>query len=296
MKNKAKKLLTVVLVLCALILIAPVMEARADARLSKEDATILIGDTLQLKVKGSNKTVKWSSSNNAVATVNQKGKVTAKSEGYAIIYAKAGKETLSCWVDVNFNDSAAKKNIKILSQMVRGGAIAAIQNNYELDVVLDVSFAFYDKSGKLVDTGEDLYINVAKGNVSAAYSETDNDSAVSAKAVISEIRGESHANLPGKIKISELNPMDEEVVLKSTNSGNKKFEEVRISCLFYKDDEIVGCARELIYNLSSKSYEFVKFSVPSFETRGYDEDGNYDWNYEYLDYDKCGIIVDYAYY
>ncbi len=296
MNSKTKKLISAVLALCMVLVLIFPAQTYGAAKINKEEASIYVGDTLQLKVTGTSKNTKWSSSDKKVVVVDKNGKVTAKSEGDAVIYAKSGRETLSCWVDVNFNDSAAKKRIKILSQMVRGGAVAAIQNNYEFDVVLDVSFAFYDKNGRLVDTGEDLYINVAKGNVSCAYSETDNDSAVSAKAVISEIRGESHTNKPGKIKISELNPMDEEVVLKATNSGNKKFEDVRISCIFYKDDEIVGCAREVIYNLSSKSYEFVKFFVPSFEEWGHDEDGDYDWNYEHLDYDKCGIIVDYAYY
>lgn len=59
------------------------------------------GNTLNLKatVDGKNKTVSWSSSNDAVATVN-KGKVTAVSEGEAIISATANDVTAECLITV----------------------------------------------------------------------------------------------------------------------------------------------------------------------------------------------------
>ena len=59
------------------------------------------GNTLNLKatVDGKNKTVSWSSSNDAVATVN-KGKVTAVSEGETIISATANDVTAECLITV----------------------------------------------------------------------------------------------------------------------------------------------------------------------------------------------------
>lgn len=59
------------------------------------------GNTLTLKatVDGKSKTVSWSSSNEAVATVN-KGKVTAVSEGEAIISATANDVTAECLITV----------------------------------------------------------------------------------------------------------------------------------------------------------------------------------------------------
>lgn len=59
------------------------------------------GNTLNLKatVDGKSKTVSWSSSNDAVATVN-KGKVTAVSEGEAIISATANDVTAECLITV----------------------------------------------------------------------------------------------------------------------------------------------------------------------------------------------------
>lgn len=59
------------------------------------------GNTLNLKatVDGKSKTVSWSSSNDAVATVN-KGKVTAVSEGETIISATANDVTAECLITV----------------------------------------------------------------------------------------------------------------------------------------------------------------------------------------------------
>lgn len=59
-----------------------------------------VGETFQLKVTGTAKTVKWTTSNKAVATV-VKGKVTAVSAGTATITATAGTKKLKCKVTVS---------------------------------------------------------------------------------------------------------------------------------------------------------------------------------------------------
>ena len=56
---------------------------------------------LKAKVKGIKKKVKWSSSNKSVAVVNQKGKVTAKKVGTAVIRAKVNGVSAACRVTVN---------------------------------------------------------------------------------------------------------------------------------------------------------------------------------------------------
>lgn len=57
------------------------------------------GSTVVLKVKGVTKKVKWSSSNESVATVDN-GKITAISEGTVDIIAKVSKQELICVVKV----------------------------------------------------------------------------------------------------------------------------------------------------------------------------------------------------
>ncbi len=69
--------------------------------ISKTSATIDFGKTLTLKVSNAVGTVKWSSSNTAVATVSSKGVVTGKGAGTATITALASGIKLTCKVTVN---------------------------------------------------------------------------------------------------------------------------------------------------------------------------------------------------
>ena len=79
--------------------------------------TLEMGKTRTLSVvvfadEGADKTVKWSSTNEAVAVVNE-GIITAKAEGETTIIAKAGDKTASCVVTVT-----AKEEIIPVSEIV----------------------------------------------------------------------------------------------------------------------------------------------------------------------------------
>ena len=69
-------------------------------KLNKTKATIYNGATLQLKLKGTNEKVKWSSSSKKIAVVDKKGKVTAKKKGKATITAKVGNKKYTCKLTV----------------------------------------------------------------------------------------------------------------------------------------------------------------------------------------------------
>lgn len=69
--------------------------------INKTKICIAKGDTYTLKVKNTNQKIKWSSSDKKVATVNSKGKVTAKKKGTATITAKVGNKKLKCKVTIN---------------------------------------------------------------------------------------------------------------------------------------------------------------------------------------------------
>lgn len=73
---------------------------KAAPKLNKKNATITVGKTVKLKVKGTRKKVKWSSSNKSVATVTKNGLVKGKKAGSATIKAKVAKKTLKCKVKV----------------------------------------------------------------------------------------------------------------------------------------------------------------------------------------------------
>lgn len=65
-------------------------QAASKVKLNKTAAKITVGKKLTLKVKGTKKKAKWSSSKKAIASVTKKGVVTGKKAGKATITAKVG--------------------------------------------------------------------------------------------------------------------------------------------------------------------------------------------------------------
>ena len=91
----------------------PAFTARAAAALNKRKATLYTGKTLQLKVAGATKGVKWSSSRPKVAKVDQKGLVTALKAGKATITAKVDGKKLTCAITVKQSLSADATNLTL---------------------------------------------------------------------------------------------------------------------------------------------------------------------------------------
>lgn len=113
-KNILKRVAVFVSVIMVLVAVVPVVPVEAaSVQLNKTAVTIVKGKTYTLKVKNAKK-VKWSSSKKSVATVNSKGKVTAKKKGTATITAKVGKKKYKCKVTVvNAKLSATKKSVTV---------------------------------------------------------------------------------------------------------------------------------------------------------------------------------------
>ncbi len=92
-------------ILCSLLAMAVILTTcimpveAASIRLNKTKATITVGSTVKLSVKGTKASVKWSSSNKAVATVKN-GLVTGKKAGKATVKATVKKKTYKCVVTV----------------------------------------------------------------------------------------------------------------------------------------------------------------------------------------------------
>lgn len=90
-----------VFLLLAVMLAMPLnASAASKVKLSSTSVTLVRGKSCSLKLKGTKKKVKWSSSKASVASVNAKGKVTAKKKGTAVITAKAGGKSYKCKVKV----------------------------------------------------------------------------------------------------------------------------------------------------------------------------------------------------
>ena len=77
----------------------------SSIRINKTSKTMCVSDTYTLKISGTKKTVKWSSSNKNIATVNSKGKVTAKRKGKVTITAKVNNRKYKCVITVKNSSS-----------------------------------------------------------------------------------------------------------------------------------------------------------------------------------------------
>ena len=122
-------------------------QAATKVKLNKTKATIYNGKTLQLKMKGTKEKVTWSSSAKKIATVDKKGKVTAKKVGKATITATVGKKKYTCKITVKSPLTISPKKLSISE-----GEEARVAISYYLDG--DIVYS-ESKSGIVDCTWED---------------------------------------------------------------------------------------------------------------------------------------------
>lgn len=110
LKGKSR-ILAYVLVMALAVTMLPTgtVAQAAKIKMNKKKVQLYVKQSTTLKVKGTKKKAKWSSSNKKVATVNAKGKVKAKKKGTCKITAKIGKKKYTCKVTVKNPVISAKK-------------------------------------------------------------------------------------------------------------------------------------------------------------------------------------------
>ena len=100
--------LSTLLLMVVMVLTMSLSVQAAAVKMNKAKATLYPGQKVTLKVTGTSKKAKWSSSNAKVAKVS-KGKVTAVKKGKATIKAKVGKKTYTCKITVKAPALSQKK-------------------------------------------------------------------------------------------------------------------------------------------------------------------------------------------
>lgn len=130
-----------------------VQAAVAKPALSKSKMTMTAGKSVQLKLKNApkGKTVIWSSSQKSVASVSQKGKVTAKKAGKAKITATVSKKSYSCTVTVRnsvLTNTKGKNaaDVRVLEKIVadqlkKGASVSTDLDHYQY---------YWNSEGRLV--------------------------------------------------------------------------------------------------------------------------------------------------
>ncbi len=94
-----KKIISLLIIAVLCLVLVP-DTASAAVNINKKKATLQVGKSTTLKITGTKKTVKWTSSDKDVATVTKKGKVRAVASGETIITAKVGSKKYKCTVTV----------------------------------------------------------------------------------------------------------------------------------------------------------------------------------------------------
>lgn len=80
----------------------------AAKKISRESVILLKGQTITLKVNGTNDKPKWTSKAKSIAAVNEKGKVTAKKAGTTTVTAKIKNKKYTCEIIVQDPSLSAK--------------------------------------------------------------------------------------------------------------------------------------------------------------------------------------------
>lgn len=110
--SRIKRLLVLMLTFVTTLSIMPVQaDAAKQVKLNKSSLTLYVGSSSQLKVKNTNKKVKWSCSKSSVASVTQSGKVKAKKQGSCKVTAKVAGKSYVCSITVKKKASTAKKHV-----------------------------------------------------------------------------------------------------------------------------------------------------------------------------------------
>ena len=166
-----KKLFAVLLAL-ALVVTTLTMPALAKTKTVKttkvtlsETGTVTLekGKTLQLtatlRPKNSTQAVKWSTSNKKIATVNSKGKVTAKKAGTATITAKSGKKSAKVKVKVV---PAPEKRKEIITYLGKSVKTAKSKLGLKRKSYHGSGWKFYYTGGFFMDTATDNTRNLVE--------------------------------------------------------------------------------------------------------------------------------------
>jgi len=286
MRNLLK---TFVLILAVCMI--PVGTVKAAVKLNATSKELKVGQAVTLKVTGTKKKVKWSSSNKTVATVTKKGKVTAKQVGTVIIQAKVAKKTFRCYVTVksNFSANEATEKISCTLQDTGKGVVAILKNNNEVAVNVSAKLAYYS-GGVMIGTSSDDNYGFENGGECALffhspYDADYHDVAYDDYKITLSVEEGSSGLVCGSsgIEVSEDFGTDNISAEVKNNSG-KTLNSIVISCVFYDSlNNAIGHDYHYVECKTDGSIDFVTFNFP------------YDENYDAIIPSDYKIYVNHAY-
>lgn len=124
--KKLKKILYIFMLVFAINMVLPAntmiftgnVQANAAITINKKTATLIKGQSVALKIKGTKKKAKWTSSNSKIAKVASNGKVTAKAKGTATITATVSGKKYECKIIVETPSISKTKQTAYVGQKI----------------------------------------------------------------------------------------------------------------------------------------------------------------------------------
>ena len=277
MKRFLRKVFVAITVIVMAVSIMPITQADAAVKLSAAKKTVYVGESFTLKVSGTSKTVKWSSSSKSVASVTQKGKVTAKKAGKATITAKVSSTSLKCVVTVKekFSSKSAIKDISCELLNTGRGVVAILKNNSKWNVQIDATLV-YMKNGSMIGTRSNNNYAFEKGNTCALFFNAPSDENYryiydyddyKITMSIEECTSTTITNV-SKIKLNE-NMGAKSLVVEAENTSDQTLDTIIIAAVFFdQDNNPIGYDYSYAKCQSSGSVDYVELDFPV--------DGNYN--------------------
>lgn len=261
----------------------------ATVKLDKTNIALEPGKSVALKVTGTKAAIKWSSSDNYVATVSSKGKVTAIGVGRATITAAVNKKKYYCTVNVksNFDAKSAIKSIDGEFHDMGNGVVGILTNNYKYPVSLVATMVYFDDSGKMIGKSSAGNYHFASGKQCALEFTGPYDSNYNN---VPYTRYEVSYSIEETTRISNLNDLSYEsnigidnVMVKVTNNGEQESEFTIVSVVFYSGNNVVGIESNYIDTVSPGSSSYEQFDFP------------YDSNYNTIPVDNYKVFINGSY-
>ena len=273
------------------------VEAATKIKLNCTKKTMYVGDTFKLKISGTKKKVKWSSSDKRIATVSSKGVVKGIKEGDAKIIAVVSGKKYTCSVKVKNVVSQSIELDKTEIECVAGENTkikATVLPSNTTDKTLqwstsDESIAKVDSKGKVtgISSGETMLF-VTNGNCTASCPITVKDIfSYENKVVENGILVNATSNKKSEIYAVEF-------TIKYYDNVGKLIYKQQYASTFYHVQKNRVCTF-FVENPSDFVYSSYKIEANEFSTINYkldlydkimvsdifikEEDGNYILNY-----------------
>lgn len=260
--------------------------------INKKSLTLEEGNTYTLKVSSTSQSMKWSSSDKSIASVNSSGVVTAKKAGTVEIKCKlsCGK-TYTCTVTVKAPAVDLKK-ISTVNYDTGKGIVSIVKNNNKMPINVMVTVLYYDDNGNLIDTHSDENYCLESGKSCALRISGPYDSnyknveyaSYKVKVTAEKVSNYIYSGVDDVSVYESNSPVSEKVITEVTNTGIESYSYIHLSIVFFDEfGDCIGYDESYAHCESAGSTDYINFEYP------------YDENYDTIAPYSYEIYVDYAY-